>query len=240
MRRLIVTMSIMMACLLAICRLSVAQSFITVTPQSVAGWNPSPDNDVMVGDQPKVANYLAEFFLPSDVSAGVPTAGAAFTADFGKPPVVNNEQHSQPLAKLLTPGIPYVVFLSATGPFGTSPRTVGVGPIMVPVLQDPCTISGQTHAITIQIEDWTQSIKISFQGKVYFSLTNAFPIVQLQVKLASNNQVIGEINGNELRGVAALKFSVPSVAGTYDFVVAAKDSTGCAAQTLTQRSFKVS
>lgn len=85
--------------------------------------------------------------------------------------------------------------------------------------------------------DWTQSVQIGTRGRILFTVANSFPVVQLQVKLGE--QVIAEINGTELRDVAGLSFSVPRTAGAYNITVAAKDSTGCAAVTTTQRSVNV-
>lgn len=69
-------------------------------------------------------------------------------------------------------------------------------------------------------------------------LANSFPIVQLQVRLG--NQVVAEVDGQELRDLAGLYFSMPRTPGVYNISVAAKDSTGCTAETTTQRSVTVS
>lgn len=78
---------------------------------------------------------------------------------------------------------------------------------------------------------------IGGRGSVLLQLQNSVPIVQLQVKLGL--QVIAEVNGTELRDMAGLYFSVPRTAGTYAITVAAKDATGCQAETTTPRSISV-
>ncbi len=124
------------------------------------------------------------------------------------------------------------------GPYiGIDPHTsatwVKVAGEPPPLPPATCTTGG-AHAITIRVEDWTRSVAIGARGKVLLTLANSFPIVLLQVKL--NSQVIGEVNGADLRDLAGLYFSVPRTPGSYNITVAATDATACQESTTAIRT----
>lgn len=119
--------------------------------------------------------------------------------------------------------------------FESTKDTFAFTALGTPPPPDPTCIG---HALTIAIEDWTKAVAIGARGRILFTLVNAFPIVQLQVR--SGTQVIGQFDGTDLRDVAAARFGVPRIAGTYPISVFIKDGSGCSAETTLARSFVVS
>lgn len=71
----------------------------------------------------------------------------------------------------------------------------------------------------------TRVIAPGGRGTTQLTLVNAFPIVELQVRLA--DQTAGRVLGTELRDVTGVGFSVPAALGSYRLTVYAKDSEGC-------------
>ncbi len=124
--------------ILAIVLVSVAPAAaqtVTLSDTSRATWTPSPDDSATFGTppQPILTKYLAELFVKSAVNAsGVPSGQPAITLDFGKPAPVAGAQTSAPLKPMIQPNTEYVLFLSAVGPGGTSPRTAASPPFGFP------------------------------------------------------------------------------------------------------------
>lgn len=90
---------------------------------------------------------------------------------------------------------------------------------------------------TIRVEDWTRTVAIGARGRVLMALMHSAAITKLQVKLGG--QVIGEVNGTDLRDLSGLYFSVPRTAGTYNITIAATDVLGCSEQTTAVREVVV-
>jgi hypothetical protein len=111
-------------------------------------------------------------------------------------------------------------------------------PFWFPVGTEGCGVGGNLHSITISIIDWTRAVGIGTRGHIYFQLINTVPIIQVQVKVGA--QMIGEVNGTELRDLGGLYFSVPRVPGNYGISISAKDRTGCTGETTLPRSVTVS
>lgn len=121
-------------------------STLIVSDTSQAAWFPSPSNDLTFGTPavPVLTSYIGEFFLKANVVNGVPSGTPAITKDFGKPAVVGGSQLSPPLKPMIVVGTEYYLFLSATGPGGTSVRSAPVGPFGFPPAP-----TGVTSAVTI-------------------------------------------------------------------------------------------
>ncbi len=77
-------------------------------------------------------------------------------------------------------------------------------------------------------------VPIGEQGAVFLSaLTGPQSITHMKVLIGT---AIGwEIDGTELRGILALAFAVPTVAGSYALMIQATDTRGCVQTTATGR-----
>jgi hypothetical protein len=120
--------------LLAFAGVADAQT-VVLSDTSKATWSPSPDDGATFGTPPVpiLTKYIAELFLKSAVNgAGVPSGPPAITLDFGKPAIVAGAQVSAPLKPMIQPNTEYVLFLSAVGPGGPSPRTTASPPFGFP------------------------------------------------------------------------------------------------------------
>lgn len=111
---------------------------VVISDTSKASWGPSPDDGKTFGTPPVavLTNYVAEVWLKSAMptfnAAGVPSVPAVFTFNFGKPAPVAGADLSPVLKPLIQPNTEYVLFLSAVGPGGTSPRTPASAPLGFP------------------------------------------------------------------------------------------------------------
>lgn len=205
---------------------------LALTDTNTVVWDPPPPSDT-------VSDYKAELYVPAHLVNGVPDgAPPAVVLDFGLP--VNFT--SPPLKPLVPPNVPLVVFLRAYAANGAfSGLSNAVGPIEVAPPQDPNACQTPTvHQITLAVKSWTLRVPVGGRGQVLFDLANAYPIVDLQVRLAGG-QVIGEIpdlNG-DLRDAPGVNFGVPRTAGDYAFTVFAKDSSNCTTETTVPRVFTV-
>jgi hypothetical protein len=97
---------------------------------------------------------------------------------------------------------------------------------------DPCaTLPG--GPVTIVVTSYTTPLPGGQEGTVTAKALGPAPVIQLQVMLGT--QVIGAIDGTELRFVRAIGFATPRVVGTYNLFVTATDNRGCHAKTTAAR-----
>lgn len=100
-----------------------------------------------------------------------------------------------------------------------------------------CTSQGKPYSITIAVQSYSQKVAIGGRGLVSLTLSNSFPVTQIQVKLGL--QVVGEITGEELRDITGIGFSVPRIPATYPLFVSATDALGCVTSTTASRPLVV-
>lgn len=188
------------------------------------------------GDNSNVAKFVAELYVKTDIvmspdgTTWRPRAAApvALLLDQGRPAidVTSSSQTGPVFGSALRQGVEYVAFLRAVMTSGdVSELSNGTDPFALVATQPTCN----GHNIIVSVQDWTRVVPVGSRARVLVQLANAFPIVQLQVKLGT--QVVAEVNGAELRDMAGLYFSLPRAAATYSFTVFAKDNTGCTAET---------
>ncbi len=87
--------------------------------------------------------------------------------------------------------------------------------------------------VTIIVTSYTTPLAGGQEGIVTAKAIGPAPVLQLQVLM--DTQVIGEIDGTELRFVRAIGFGTPRVVGTYNLFMTATDSRGCHAKTTSAR-----
>lgn len=90
----------------------------------------------------------------------------------------------------------------------------------------------------MSVQNWTQAVPVGGRGQVEFRLSDSVPITQLRVRIGA--QVIAEVNGQELRDVASLSFSMPRAPGVYGISIFAEDAAGCTTETTLPRLVTVS
>lgn len=98
------------------------------------------------------------------------------------------------------------------------------------------TVTGPTQdcsGLTIVVTSYTTPLVGGNEGQVVAKTLAPAPVLQMQVKL--DQQVIGEINGTELRFVRAIGFATPRTPGTYNLFVTAADNRGCHTSTSAAR-----
>lgn len=144
----------------------------------------------------------------------------------------------------LNPGTTYNYTVVATDAAGNASgsATLTLQTVSLPA---PCVNSGKPYAISIAVQSWSKQVSIAAgaRGRIDFTLSNPFPITQVQVRLG--NQVVGEVpTGNpgqtlDLRDMMAQGFSTPRTLGVYNLFITAKDAQGCVTSTTAVRTVTV-
>lgn len=122
-----------------------AQTPQILTPANFLMVGASPDHAAVFAGVPVVSGYQVEFYLPSQVTAGVLNAGAApaITVPLAKPtPDATNSISTPPLIPMIQPGVLYDAVIAAVGPGGVGRSNV-VGPFgfpKVPASPGPATL----------------------------------------------------------------------------------------------------
>lgn len=99
-------------------------------------------------------------------------------------------------------------------------------------------VTGCEYAPNIAVQSWDHTVVVGEQGLVLFKLANPFPIVQVQAKLGGS-QVVGQMDGTDLRASPGIYFSMPRALGTYNLTVFVKDAPGCSGETTLVRPITV-
>lgn len=92
---------------------------------------------------------------------------------------------------------------------------------------------GQTCGVSIGIASYPASVLVGARGTVAFTIDGPSPITRVQVFLGP--VLAGEVDGQELRDMAAMRFSVPNKAETFNLTVSTQDNKGCTTTTSAQR-----
>jgi hypothetical protein len=127
-----------------------------------------------------------------------------------------------------------------TGGLNYSPESVPLDFIIDQPPPPPGPCDG--HPVTIQVVDYTNSVKVGARGHISFNLTNPFPITQVQVRItdqAAGVLIGSQIAGSDLRDVGAMNFNVPRNAASYFIGIYAVDNSNCIGQTTTPRTLTV-
>lgn len=132
-----------------------------------------------------------------------------------------------------------VIFTAPTltpGPHTASVLAYSGAAVSPPSAPLTFTIAGQTDpciGLSVVVTSYTTPLKGGVEGQVVAKVLAPAPVLQIQVKLDA--QVIGEINGTELRFVRAIGFGTPRIPGTYNLFVTAADNRGCHTSTTAAR-----
>lgn len=180
-----------------------------------AVFTPSEHHNVVTTDGPAVDRYVLEARIGTTV---------AVSKDLGKPTPDAQNQIAVTVPELGT---------LAAGSYTVAVAAVGLGRTnfssAVPFVVDPplptCTENGRP-AVRLLVGDWTRNAKPGNSGRVLASLTQSQrPVVRIGVSLNGTEQ--GVLTGDDLRLTAGMYFTVPSIAGSYQVTVSARDAVGC-------------